>query len=84
LTIIQVADEQVRDHVLDTLAAQDIEARPTWKPMHLQPLYAEHRMYGGEVSEAAFATGICLPSGSSLTDADQDRVIAAVRESLQT
>jgi dTDP-4-amino-4,6-dideoxygalactose transaminase len=84
LTIIQVADAQVRDHVLDTLAAQDIEARPTWKPMHLQPLYAEHRMYGGEVSEAAFATGICLPSGSSLTDADQDRVIAAVRESLQT
>jgi len=82
LTIIQVADEQVRDRVLDALAEQDIEARPTWKPMHLQPVYAEHTMYGGEVCEAAFATGICLPSGSSLTDADQDRVIAGVVDAL--
>ena len=82
LTIVQVAGEQVRDRVLDALAAQDIEARPTWKPMHLQPVYADHMMYGGQVCEAAFASGICLPSGSSLTDEDQDRVIEHLRAAL--
>lgn len=82
LTIIQVATEQIRDQVLNTLAEQDIEARPTWKPMHIQPVYANHTMYGGGVSEAAFASGICLPSGSSLTDAEQGRVIDALKHAL--
>lgn len=82
LTVIEVAGPDVRDHVLDTLADEQIEARPTWKPMHLQPVYAEHRMFGGAVGEAAFDGGICLPSGSSLTDADQDRVVDAVERAL--
>lgn len=82
LTVIEVASSDVRDRVLDALGDQQIEARPTWKPMHLQPVYADHRMFGGAVSEAAFAAGICLPSGSSLTDADQDRVVAAVEGAL--
>lgn len=68
--------ERVRLH----LESLDIESRPTWKPMHLQPVFAECRAVGGQVSEAVFAQGLCLPSGSSLSDADQDRVIAAVRE----
>jgi dTDP-4-amino-4,6-dideoxygalactose transaminase len=67
--------EAVRLH-LDTL---DIEARPVWKPMHLQPLYAEARMYGGTVSAGLFDRGLCLPSGSSMTAADRGRVIAGVR-----
>ena len=82
LTVIEVADAETRDAVLDGLALDDIEARPTWKPMHLQPVYAKHRMHGGTVSEAAFARGICLPSGSSLTDEQQQRVIDAVRLAL--
>jgi dTDP-4-amino-4,6-dideoxygalactose transaminase len=57
----------------------DIEARPAWKPMHLQPLYAESVVLGGTVAEQIFGTGLCLPSGSSLTDSDQDRVIDIVR-----
>ncbi len=64
------------------LEADDIEARPSWKPMHLQPLFAEAPMTGGAVAEQIFATGLCLPSGSSLSDADQDRIIAAVHDVL--
>jgi dTDP-4-amino-4,6-dideoxygalactose transaminase len=70
--------EDVR-HALD---AVDIEARPAWKPMHLQSLYAESPMIGGDVAEEIFATGLCLPSGSSLTDEQQDRVVEVVRATL--
>jgi pyridoxal phosphate-dependent aminotransferase EpsN len=68
-----------RDEVIDALARANIEARPLWKPMHLQPLYASAERFGGGVAEDLFARGICLPSSSSLTSADQDRVIAGVR-----
>lgn len=61
------------------LEAVDIEARPAWKPMHLQPLYAAAPMIGGHVAEEIFQTGLCLPSGSALTEAEQDRVIDVVR-----
>ena len=64
------------------LEDDDIEARPAWKPLHLQPAFADVPMRGGDVSEQIFATGLCLPSGSSLTDDDQDRVIAIVRDAL--
>lgn len=68
-----------RDELIEALAQVDAEARPAWKPMHMQPLFAETAMYGGEVAETIFERGICLPSGSSLTEAEQDRVIEAVR-----
>ncbi len=61
------------------LEAQNIEARPVWKPMHLQPVYAGFERVGGAVAESLFANGICLPSGSSLTQTDLDRVATAVR-----
>lgn len=67
--------EQVRLH-LETL---DIEARPVWKPMHLQPVFAECEMYGGPVSERLFDHGLCIPSGSSLGDERRDQVVAAIR-----
>ncbi|WP_413333178.1 DegT/DnrJ/EryC1/StrS family aminotransferase [Brevibacterium sp. GP-SGM9] len=60
------------------LAEHDIETRPLWKPMHLQPVFAEAPMYGGEISERIFSTGLNLPSGSTMTDADIDRVISIV------
>jgi dTDP-4-amino-4,6-dideoxygalactose transaminase len=57
-----------------SLEADDIESRPTWKPLHLQPVFDGIQMVGGRVSEAVFEQGLCLPSGSSLTDHDLDRV----------
>ena len=69
-----------RDDVMDRLESEDIEARPVWKPMHLQPVFAEFEVFGGDVATSLFDHGLCLPSGSSLTDADQDRVIGLVRD----
>lgn len=63
--------ERVRLH----LAAHDIEARPVWKPMHMQPVFEACRAFGGAVSADLFERGLCLPSGSTLEPADRDRVI---------
>jgi len=57
------------------LEQHDIETRPTWKPLHLQPVFAKARRRVDGTSERLFKTGLCLPSGSSLTVEDQDRVI---------
>lgn len=67
--------EDVRVH----LEKQDIEARPVWKPMHLQPVFREMRRRGGTVSEQLFELGLCLPSGSSLTDDELIRVSKEIR-----
>jgi pyridoxal phosphate-dependent aminotransferase EpsN len=64
-----------RDAMRLALEAEDIEARPLWKPMHLQPVYRDAPMVGGEVSAGLFERGLCLPSGSALTEADQVRVV---------
>jgi pyridoxal phosphate-dependent aminotransferase EpsN len=69
-----------RDDLLAALAAADVEARPVWKPMHLQPIYAGCEVVGGQVGAELYARGICLPSSSSLTAEDQDRVIAVIRD----
>jgi pyridoxal phosphate-dependent aminotransferase EpsN len=68
-----------RDALIDALAAEDIESRPVWKPLHTQPLFAGARVFGGAIAEDLYRRGICLPSSSSLTPADQNRVIAVVR-----
>jgi pyridoxal phosphate-dependent aminotransferase EpsN len=68
-----------RDDLLAALAAADVEARPVWKPMHLQPLYAGCEAVGGRVGADLHARGICLPSSSSLAAEDQERVIAVIR-----
>ena len=67
-----------RDEVLQALAGADIEARPVWKPMHLQPLYENARCRGGAVAADLFRRGLCLPSGSSLTEDEQGRVIEII------
>ena len=69
-----------RDELLRYLDARDIEARPVWKPMHLQKLYADAECLGGAVAEDIFRRGICLPSSSSLTEEEQAWVIHAVKE----
>ena len=73
-----------RDDVLAHLAALDIEARPTWKPMHLQPVFAGCERVGGEVSEELFGKGLCLPSGSNMPDHAVDRVASEVASLLAT
>jgi dTDP-4-amino-4,6-dideoxygalactose transaminase len=67
-----------REAIRVALEAEDIEARPLWKPMHLQPIFASHHSFGGDVSGCLFERGLCLPSGSSLSEDDQERVVAAV------
>ena len=75
LTCATVADHATREALLDALAAHEIEARPIWKPMHQQPVFRGCRVLGGAVSDDLFARGLCLPSGSSLTEADRRRII---------
>ena len=69
--------------IVENLAEENIEARYIWKPMHLQPLYKGYKVYGGNVSESLFNNGLCLPSGTSLKMADQDRVIEIVINTLK-
>jgi dTDP-4-amino-4,6-dideoxygalactose transaminase len=68
--------EQIRLH----LEEDNIECRPVWKPMHLQPVFSDCRVIGGDVSARLFENGLCLPSGSSLTDEDRNRVISRILE----
>lgn len=69
-----------RDALIDVLDTHEIEARPVWKPMHLQPVHRGSALVGsGAVATAAFDDGVALPSGSGLSDSDIERVIAAIR-----
>lgn len=61
------------------LTAADIESRPLWKPMHLQPVFANVPRYVNGVSEALFAQGLCLPSGPLVTDEDVDRIVEIIK-----
>ncbi|WP_277633404.1 DegT/DnrJ/EryC1/StrS family aminotransferase [Avrilella dinanensis] len=58
----------------------NIESRPLWKPMHLQPVFSGTPYYGGSVSEDLFENGLCLPSGSNLTDQERERIAKKVKE----
>ena len=60
--------------VIEALAKENIESRPLWKPMHLQPVFADAPYYGGNVAENLFNNGLCLPSGSNLTTEDLERI----------
>lgn len=71
-----------REAVRLALEAANIEARAVWKPLHRQPAYADCRVRGGAVSERLFAEGLCLPSGSSLGEADLARITGIVRQTL--
>jgi dTDP-4-amino-4,6-dideoxygalactose transaminase len=72
-----------REDVRMALVAENIDCRPLWKPMHLQPVYASAPYYGQDASNRLFENGLCLPSGSNLTEKELDRVIARVRRSFK-
>lgn len=59
---------------------ENIESRPLWKPMHLQPVFANAPYYGGKVAEELFENGLCLPSGSNLTDEDRERIANVIHK----
>jgi pyridoxal phosphate-dependent aminotransferase EpsN len=67
-----------REQMRLALEAENIEARPVWKPMHLQPIFESSEVRGGAVSASLFENGLCLPSGSSLSDEDRGRTIAVI------
>ncbi|BAY74796.1 DegT/DnrJ/EryC1/StrS aminotransferase [Nostoc linckia NIES-25] len=83
LTCITVEPEAFgvnREQLRLALLEQQIESRPVWKPLHIQPIFAECESFGGAVSEDLFARGLCLPSGSNLTDGDLKRVISQIQK----
>ena len=65
---------KTREDLRFALEQENIESRPLWKPMHLQPIFAIYPYYGGEVAQKLFDNGLCLPSGSNLTNADRQRI----------
>ena len=73
-----ITPETLRQH----LETRNIESRPLWKPLHLQPLFATAPMYGGTVCEDLFARGLCLPSGTAMGEAELRRVAEAVHEAV--
>jgi dTDP-4-amino-4,6-dideoxygalactose transaminase len=86
LTVMQIDPAQTRRTPEDlrlALEKHNIESRPVWKPMHMQPLFNGVPVMGGKVAEEFFARGLCLPSGSAIRDADVDRVSSIILETLQ-
>lgn len=83
LTVVTIDPERfgaTREDVRLTLEAENIEARPVWKPMHLQPVYQGCEYVGRGVSDDLFAQGLCLPSGTQMTDEDVERVASVIRK----
>jgi pyridoxal phosphate-dependent aminotransferase EpsN len=79
VTIDPEAFEASREEIRLALEAANIESRPVWKPLHLQPIFEGLKVYGGAVSEAIFERGLCLPSGSSLTISQLEKICELVR-----
>ena len=79
ITVDPAAFGATREDVRVALEALDIEARPVWKPMHMQPVFNDCRMRGGSVAERLFAHGLCLPSGSAMTDSQIEQVAEVTR-----
>lgn len=86
LTTIFVNPEETggvrREDIQLDLEKENIECRPLWKPMHLQPLYIDFPYYGNGVSDRLFKNGLCLPSGSNLGEEERTRIIAAIKKVL--
>ena len=83
----KVAISARRVERLEALAKENIEARPVWKPMHMQPLYKGYEYItqnNEDVSGKLFEQGLCFPSGSGLTEEEQDRVIEIVLDTIKS
>ncbi|HIB36988.1 DegT/DnrJ/EryC1/StrS family aminotransferase, partial [Mesonia sp.] len=85
LTAILVDSTKTKNHINRedirlAFDAENIESRPLWKPMHLQPVFKDALYYGGTVAEDLFKDGLCLPSGSNLTDEDRERITQVIQK----
>ena len=78
LSCILLDSESTREGLRLALEKENIESRPLWKPMHQQPVFKDSPSYLNGVSDELFEKGLCLPSGSNLTDAELDRVVSAI------
>jgi dTDP-4-amino-4,6-dideoxygalactose transaminase len=67
-----------RERIRTALEEVDVEARPTWKPLHLQPVFADSTVIGGSVAAGIFDRGLCLPSGSALSEAELERIVEVI------
>jgi len=65
--------------VMEALEKENIESRPVWKPMHMQPFFSKYDYIGGEVSEKLFENGVCLPSDTKMTDGDLERICEIIK-----
>lgn len=74
LSCIVLKSYEEREKLRLALENQNIESRPLWKAMHLQPIFSNYPYYGGNVAQNLFEKGLCLPSGSNLTDTDRERI----------
>ncbi|UUX35267.1 DegT/DnrJ/EryC1/StrS family aminotransferase [Fundicoccus culcitae] len=77
--ILLDSDKVTPKQIRETLEENNIESRPVWKPMHLQPVFIEYKVFGGQVSEDLFNRGLCLPSDTKMTVEEQDRVIDIIK-----
>ena len=83
LTVITIDPEQFgadREQVRVALEAENIESRPVWKPMHLQPIFRKCEYIGNGIAEELFEKGLCLPSGTAMAKSEQQRVIDIIRK----
>lgn len=80
--LIDPASGHTPDELRLAFADAGIESRLLWRPMHMQPVFADAPYYGSDICENLFDTGLCLPSGSSLTDSDLDEVISIIRRTI--
>lgn len=81
LTAVQIDPEKcgvTREDIRLALLEENIESRPLWKPMHMQPVFTDCPFYGNGTSEKLFENGLCLPSGSNMTNEEQNRVIDSI------
>lgn len=71
-----------KDEIMESLMEHEIESRPLWKPMHLQPVFRGAKYHGEGIDEELFQNGLCLPSGSDLTDSEQEEIIFHILRTL--
>ncbi|NER16870.1 DegT/DnrJ/EryC1/StrS family aminotransferase [Spongiivirga citrea] len=81
LTTILTPSFELRERIRFALQKENIESRPLWKPMHLQPIFKDSKNYVNGISEDLFNRGLCLPSGSNLREEDLVRIIGHIKES---
>jgi dTDP-4-amino-4,6-dideoxygalactose transaminase len=79
LTTILTQSFEQRESIRLVLKNNNIESRPLWKPMHLQPVFANAQYFGGKVAENLFHCGLCLPSGTALRDVDLKRIVGLIK-----